>query len=169
MIQVSLVLLVLGIIGVFLTLCTEGLAWWHYRFLRGKTTAQVMDEVASSFEVSRGTVLVQQKDGSFSPVESTMDKSVGHAPIYHWLFERGKFQYVLQWESEGKSWKGYYGFLKKKGNWEVGDSIPLRYRPGKPWVYAVKDESLWRGFLGKCLIYVVMIFLGIILMMTAVG
>lgn len=169
MIQFSLVLLVLGLLGLTMALCTEGLAWWRYCFLRGKATAQVTDEVPAAFDTSKGTVLIRNEDGSSNPVESTMDRSVGHAPFYYWLFERGKFQYVLQWEAEGKRWQGHYRYLKKKGIWEVGDSIRLRYRPGKPWIYGVKDETLWRTFLGKCLGNMALIFTGIILIIVAAG
>jgi hypothetical protein len=139
MIQFSLVLLVLGLLGLTMALCTEGLAWWRYCFLRGEATAQVTDEVPAAFDTSKGTVLIRNEDGSSNPVESTMDRSVGHAPFYHWLFERGKFQYVLQWEAEGKRWQGHYRYLKKKGIWEEADDhVP---KPGDLIFYDWQDDS----------------------------
>ena len=169
MIRFALLTAVLGFIALVTTLCTEGLAWWRYLAFRGRTVARVVDEMTASFSASRGTVEVRQEDGSFRPVESTGDRSVGHMPFYHWLFERGKVQYVLQWEAEGKLWQGHYCFLKKAGSWKIGDEIPLHYRKGKSWLYGVKDEPLWRVFLGKCLADVTVIFAGVILMMVAVG
>lgn len=169
MIQFALLVMVLGFVALVAALCTEGLAWWQYLGFQGQTAAQVVDEMEASFAVSRGTVEVQMEDGSFRPVEPTTDRSVGHMPFYHWLFERGKYQYVLQWQAEGKLWQGHYRFLKKKGEWQVGDSIALGYRTGKPWVYGVKDEKLWRVFLGKCLLDVTVIFAGVILLICAAG
>ena len=109
------------------------------------------------------------EDGSFCPVEYTTDRSVGHMPFYHWLFERGEYQYVLQWQAEGTLWQGHYRFLKKKGEWKIGDEVSLHYRRGKPWMYGVKDERLWRFFLGKCLLNVTVIFAGVILLMVGAG
>ena len=71
-------------------------------------------------------------------------------------------------DMDGRLWKAHYRYLKKNGGWQIGDRIPLRYRPGKPWCYGIRDEGMWRGFLAKCLGEVTVIFLSIILMMTAV-
>ncbi len=168
MFQTALVLLVLGVLCLGMTLCDEGLAWWRYCRCRGKTNALVVDRVKFTFDMSQGAVLVQGEDGTFTPVPSTSDRSAGQVPFAYWLFQRGKEQIVLQWEAEGKLWKAHYRYLKKNGGWQIGDRIPLSYRPGKPWCYGIRDEGLWRVFLAKCLGGVTVIFLSIILMMTAV-
>lgn len=169
MIQLALLVMILGLMALVATLCTEGLAWWQYLRFRGQTQARVVDEMPASFAKSRGTVEVQMEDGSFCSVEATTDRSVGHMPFYHWLFEREKYQYVLQWQAEEKLWQGHCRFLKKKGEWKIGDEVSLHYRSGKPWMYGVKDERLWRIFLGKCLLNVTVIFAGIILLMIGAG
>lgn len=168
MFQISLVLLTLGILCLALTLGDEGLAWWRYCRCRGKTTALVVDRMPFAFDMSQGAVLVMEEDGAFKPVAETTDRSAGQAPYAYWLFHRGKDQIVLQWEAEGRVWKGHYRYLKKNGGWKIGDRIPMSYRPGKPWCYGVRDEEMWRVFLAKCLGEVSVVFLGIILMMTAV-
>lgn len=168
MLQISMVLLFLGLISLTMTLCEEGIAWWRYRFCRGKASAQVVDKVKYTFDMSRGTVLVMQEDGSFEPVPSTADRSTGQLPFAYWLFQRGKYQYVLQWEGDGKLWKSHYRFLKRTGDWKIGDRIPLSYRPGRPWVYGIRDEGTWRVFLAKCLGNVILIFAGILMMISAV-
>lgn len=167
MFQAALVFLVLGILCLAMTLCDEGLAWWRYCRCRGETTALVVDRVRFTFDMSLGAVLVRGEDGTFAPVHSTTDRSAGQAPYAWWLFHRGKDQVVLQWEAEGRLWKGHYRYLKK-GGWQIGERIPLRYRPGRPWCYGIRDEGMWRVFLAKCLGGVTVIFLSIILMMTAV-
>lgn len=168
MIQTAMVFLLLGILDLTMTVCEEGIAWWRYRFCRGTASARVTDKVKFSFDMSRSTVLMMRPDGVFEPVASTADRSTGQFPFAYWLFQRGKYQYVLQWEAEGKQWKSHYRFLKKKGDWEIGDQVPLRYHTGRPWLYGIRDEALWRVFLAKCLADVTLIFLSVILMMTAV-
>lgn len=168
MFQAALILLVLGILCLAMTLCDEGLAWWRYCRYRGKTTAVVVDRVKFTFEMSRSMVLAREEDGTFTPIPSTADRSAGQMPYAYWLFQRDKDQLIVQWEAEGRQWKGHYRYLKKDNGWQIGERIPLRYRPGKPWCYGIRDEGLWRLFLAKCLGETTMIFLGIILMMAAV-
>lgn len=168
MIQTALIMIVLGIVLLILAVSNEGLAWLRYRVGPVHCEAQVMDEVPFTLECSRGTVEEVQPDGSFRRLSETEDRNVGLPPFYHMLFERNKFQYMLQWQLNGKTYKGHYRFLKKRGSWKIGGSIPLRCYPEKPWKYAVRDESLWRLFLGKCLLDVVILFAGILLLIYAV-
>ena len=168
MVQVTLVMIVFGMVLLILAVSNEGLAWFRYCFGTVQCEAQVIDEVPFTLECSRGTVEEQQEDGSFRRLVETEDRNVGLPPFYHMLFERNKFQYVLQWQVSGKTYRGHYRFLKKRGTWKVGGSIPLRCYSGKPWKYAVRDESLWRIFLGKCLLDMVVLFAGILLLIYAV-
>lgn len=169
MVQLALLVIALGLIWLVAALCTEGYAWWQYRRYPVEARAVVVDEMAASLDISRGTVEVQQADGGFQRIMETGDRNVGHQPFYHFLFEKNKYQYLLQWEAEGKVLRGYYRFLKKKGAWMIGNHVTLHCQPGKPWNYAVKDEQVWRVFLGKCLGAVTVLFVGIILFLVNVG
>jgi len=168
MIQAAILLIVMSLVFLGITISTEGWAWLRYRCYGSSCEALVWDEIAFTLDCSRGTVEEQAEDGSFRRVHSTEDKNVGYQPFYHMLFEKGRYQYILEYRANGKTWHGYYPFLKKKGTWKIGDRIQLRYRTEKPWNYAVKDEQTWRLFLWKCLLGLAGLFSGVLILFFSV-
>lgn len=168
MIQIAILLIAGALILLLITISTEGWAWLQYRCYGETCEALVWDEVAFTLDCSRGTVEQQMGDGSFQRIQSTGDRSVGQLPFYHMLFEKGKYQYILEWQANGKVWHGHYPFLKKKGVWQIGDKIQLRCQAEKPWHYAVRDEQIWRKFLWKCLLDMMLLFVGIFMLLLAI-
>lgn len=168
MIQTAMLLIVGSLVLLGVTICTEGWAWLQYRCYGESCEALVWDEISFTLDCSRGTVEQQAEDGSFQRILSTGDRSVGQLPFYHILFEKGKYQYIFEWQANGRVWHGHYPFLKKKGTWKIGDKVKLRYRAVKPWNYSVEDEQIWRTFLWKCLLGVMLFFCGILILAFAV-
>lgn len=169
MVQVALLLIVFGFVLLILAVSVEGREWLRYCISPVQLEAQVVDEVPYTFDCSRGTVEVMQADGFFQRLPETEDRSVGHLPFYHMLFEKDKVQYIVLWNLEGNTYRGHYRFLKKRGTWKVGQRVPLRCDRKSPWRFALWDEELWRFFLGKCLLDVLILFAGILLLIYAVG
>lgn len=168
MISLALCLMALAVLLLVVAVCSEGASWLGYCLYSGRSSASVFQVVPFTLTESKGTVERQGPDGTFAALPNTQDRSVGHLPIYFQLFEKGKSQYILQWEAEGALWRGHYRYLKKEGFWRPSDTLELRYQQGKPWRYAVKDTALWRRFALEVVCCLALFALGLLLWRAAI-
>ncbi len=166
MIALSLILITLSIMLVVITLSEEGWAWLSFRRYRAECEALIVSETPANYSTSKGLVEKLEADGSFHYVAQTQSKSSGKPPFYFELFEKNKVCYVLEWPAKNTLWRGHYRYLKEKGSWKVGDTIPIRYQPDKPWHYSVEDRELWQRFIIKLASEAVLIFTSIALMVN---
>lgn len=162
LVQLSLVLIVLGVVMLFVVLCTQGFDILKYIIYRGRTEATVYS--VEKFDLAKSKRVVwRQVDGKeFIPINSTQDRSFHRPPT---LYGRvGKtMQASIKWSAEDTNWRANYPYLRKKGGWKVGEDVMIHYSTEKPWKYAMRDRAMWIGTLLECILYIVLIIIGVVL------
>lgn len=149
-------LVLLGMAGLllFLELCTTGRELLSWHLYRG-TASAVVSEVRTLHAPRSKGLVEESADGThFTRIRTTEDREVGHWPFVFDLFDWNKNQYIFQWNAEGKVYRGHYPHLKSAGGREPGSAVPLRYKEGQPWKYAVADPAVRYGFLVRTALYV---------------
>ncbi len=155
----SVLLMLIGLSSLLLiiTLLTEGLEYVKYRLYQGKTTATVTAVEPFAIEKSRAIVKKQVVDGEYLIIPTTQDKSVHYLSYIQTRYLEKKIFPVLDWVAKDTNWKANYPYLRKKGEWNVGEEMELHYSVKKPWKYAICDKKLWISALRKCVVYVIVI------------
>lgn len=145
-----------------LEVCTTGWELLSQRLYRGSVTAVVADRVRLDQPRSKGLVEVSSDGDRFDRIKTTEDREVGYFPFQFQLFEKGRYQYVLQWTVGGKTYRGHYRHLKRKEVWKTGQRIPLRHKEGQPWKFAIDDPAVRTGFFLRVSVYVILIVVGFV-------
>ncbi len=156
----SILFLVIGFLSLFLiiTLLTEGLEYVKYRLYQGKATATVIEVEPFTIEKSKAIVRKQVADGEYIIIPTTQDKSVHYLScIQNHYLEKKDFS-VLGWFAENTNWKANYPYLRRKGEWSVGEEVELHYSVKKPWKYAIYDKKLWVNALRRCVVCILLCF-----------
>lgn len=169
MLSLALLIIVISIVFIVVLLCSEGWSWLAYRIYSAHSVASVCEEVPFTLNESKGTVEKMEEDGTFQRLPCTEDRNVGHQPFYYFLFEKKRVQYVFEWKAEGTLWRGHYRYLKKRNSFAVGQTVELHYQKGKPWRYAIEDQTLWTWFWVKLAAYAVLLAVGICLFAHAIA
>ncbi len=146
---------------------TEAADAVRYFFYKGNSTARVVGNEPFSVSRSRGLVEQSEDNKTYSPVRATQDRNTNHPYIFspsYWRYRKQEVFPVLEWETEGNSWKAHYPYAR---NWEAGSEVTVRYNVERPWQYAIRDRSLSLSALLKCSVCILCGIL-LILIMTQV-
>lgn len=144
--QISIAFLFIGL-GIYLMVflfCTQGFDVIGYFIYKGRTRAVFTKEEA--FTVSKSRRLVEKQVGEkYESILCTQDRSVHFLPFAFY----GKTQAILTWNIEGINWRARYPYLRKRGEWAIGEEVEVRYSKKRPWKYAFFDSYMWTMFLVK--------------------
>lgn len=162
----SLLLIAFGVLVVIIALCTDGWFCLSYHLYSGRCTATVSGEIPFTLTCSKGCVEQYKSDGSV--LTRAADRSVGHLPFYYLLFEKGKFQYILDWRANDSLFRGHYFFLKPKGAWRIGEEKELHFRPNAPWHYAIRDRAVMCRFVRQLFLGLVLLVIGCFLFVQSI-
>lgn len=162
--QSAFVIMVVGSLMLIVTACTEGMDAIGYVIYKGRAEAKVLELEEYSIQKSRRLVEKEIDENEREAIWETVDKNVHYVPFRYKNYKKT----ILGWSTEETKWRARYPYLRKQNVWEQGETLELHYSLKKPWRYAVCDKHLWIVTGIKCVAYIGIVLIGVLLLVGSV-